>query len=95
MQNFTYCNKTKIIFGKDTENQVGKETANYAKRVLLHHSGGFAVRSGLIDKVKENLKSADVEWVELTGVLPNPRLSLVREGVEIVKREKLELVLAV
>ena len=95
MQNFTYYNKTKIIFGKGTENQVGSETALYAKRILLHHSGGFAVRSGLIDKVKESLKNAGVEWVELTGVLPNPRLSLVRKGIEITRKEKLELILAV
>jgi len=95
MQNFEYCNKTKIIFGKGTENQVGSETAQYAKKVLLHHSGGSTVRSGLIDKVKESLKSAGVEWVELTGVLPNPRLSLVYKGIEIVKKEKLELILAV
>ncbi|MCL2720943.1 MAG: iron-containing alcohol dehydrogenase, partial [Treponema sp.] len=95
MRNFEYCNKTKIIFGKETENQVGKETALYAKSVLLHHSGGSAVRSGLIDRVKKSLKEAGVEWIELTGVLPNPRLSLVKEGIEIVKREKLELILAV
>ena len=95
MKNFEYCNKTKIIFGKDTENQVGSETAKYAKRVLLHHSGGSAVRSGLIDRVKTSLESAGIEWAELTGVLPNPRLSLVREGIKIVKKEKLELVLAV
>jgi len=95
MQNFTYCNKTKIIFGRGTENQVGSETALYAKRVLLHHSGGFTVRSGLIEKIKEKLKNAGVEFVELKGVQPNPRLSLVKEGVEIVKREKLEMILAV
>ena len=95
MQNFTYCNKTKIIFGRDTENQVGKETVCYAKKVLLHHSGGSPVRSGLIDKIKTSLKNESIEWVELTGVLPNPRLSLVREGIEIVRREKLEMVLAV
>jgi len=95
MQNFEYCNKTKIIFGKETENQVGSETAKYAKRVLLHHSGKSAVKSGLIDKVKTSLKNAGVEWVELTGVLPNPRLSLVKEGVNIVKKENLELILAV
>jgi alcohol dehydrogenase YqhD (iron-dependent ADH family) len=95
MQNFEYCNKTKIIFGKGTEERVGSETAQYAKRVLLHHSGGSTVRSGLIDKVKDSLKKAGVEWVELTGVLPNPRLSLVRKGIEIAKKEKLELILAV
>ncbi|GBU29413.1 NADH-dependent butanol dehydrogenase [Treponema sp. R8-4-B8] len=95
MQNFEYCNKTKIIFGKDTENQVGSETAKYAKKILLHHSGKSAVKSGLIDKIKASLKSAGVEWAELTGVLPNPRLSLVKEGVNIVKKEKLEFILAV
>jgi len=95
MQNFEYCNKTKIIFGKDTENQVGSETVKYAKKILLHHSGKSAVKSGLIDRVKTSLKSAGVEWVELTGVMPNPRLSLVKEGVNIVKKEKLEFILAV
>jgi len=95
MQNFEYCNKTKIIFGKDTENQAGSETAKYAKRVLLHHSGNSAVKSGLIDRIKASLKSAGVEYVELTGILPNPRLSLVKEGVNIVKKERLEFILAV
>ncbi|MCL2231069.1 MAG: iron-containing alcohol dehydrogenase [Treponema sp.] len=95
MINFEYCNKTKIIFGKGTENQVGKETAQYAKRILLHHSGGSAVRSGLMDRVKASLKEAGVEWVELTGVLPNPRLSLVKEGINIARNEKLEMILAV
>jgi len=95
MKNFVYCNKTKIIFGKETENQAGTETAQLAKRILLHHSGGSSVRSGLIHRVKESLKNASVEWEELTGVLPNPRLSLVREGIDIARREKLEMVLAV
>jgi len=95
MKNFEYCNKTKIIFGKGTENQVGSETAIYAKKVLLHHSGGSAVQSGLIGRVKESLKNANVQWVELTGVKPNPRLSLVREGIEIAKKENVELILAV
>jgi alcohol dehydrogenase YqhD (iron-dependent ADH family) len=95
MQNFEYCNKTKIIFGKGTENRAGSEAAQYARRILLHHSGGSPVRSGLIGKVKESLKNAGVEWVELDGVLPNPRLSLVYQGIDIVKKEKLGLILAV
>jgi alcohol dehydrogenase YqhD (iron-dependent ADH family) len=95
MQNFEYCNKTKIIFGRETENQIGAETAHYAKRALLHHSGGSSVRSGLIDRVKESLKKAGVEWVELSGVQPNPRLSLVYKGIDIVKKEKLEFIIAV
>jgi len=95
MQNFEYCNKTKILFGKGMENKAGSETAQYAKKVLLHHSGGSAVRSGLIDRIKNNLKEANIEWVELTGVHPNPRLSLVREGIEIARKEKVEMILAV
>jgi len=95
MQNFDYCVRTNIIFGKDTESRVGDETARYAKRILLHHSGGHAVKSGLIDRIKGSLKSAGVEWVELDGVQPNPRLSLVYKGIEIVEKEKLEFILAV
>ncbi|MCL2608563.1 MAG: iron-containing alcohol dehydrogenase, partial [Treponema sp.] len=62
---------------------------------LLHHAGGHAVRSGLIDRVKASLKSAGVEWVELDGVKPNPRLSLVYKGIDIVRKEKLDFLLAV
>ncbi|AEF82173.1 iron-containing alcohol dehydrogenase [Leadbettera azotonutricia] len=95
MQNFEYYNRTKIIFGKGTEKQAGDETAKYAKRVLLHHSGGHAAKSGILDSVKDSLKKAGVSWVELDGVKPNPRLSKVYEGIEIVKKEKLEFILAV
>jgi alcohol dehydrogenase YqhD (iron-dependent ADH family) len=95
MQNFEYCNKTKIIFGRGTEKRVGAETAAYGKKILLHHSGGHAVRSGLLDTVKAGLKEAGVQWVELAGVKPNPRLSLAREGAALCKKEGLELVLAV
>jgi alcohol dehydrogenase YqhD (iron-dependent ADH family) len=95
MQNFEYWNRTKIIFGKDTERKTGAETAQYAARVLLHHSGGSAIRSGLVDRVKASLKSAGVQWVELDGVKPNPRLSKVYEGIELCKKEKLEFILAV
>jgi alcohol dehydrogenase len=95
MQNFEFFARTKIIFGKDTESKAGAETAQYAKRILLHHSGGHAVKSGLINRIKDSLKNAGVEWVELDGVQPNPRLSLVYKGIDIVKKEKLGLILAV
>ncbi|MDR0601776.1 MAG: iron-containing alcohol dehydrogenase [Treponema sp.] len=100
MQNFEYYNRTKIIFGKGTENLTGKETAKYAEkgralRILLHHSGGSAVKTGLLDRIKKSLKEAGVEWVELSGVLPNPRLSKVYEGVELARKEKLGFILAV
>jgi len=86
---------TKIVFGKGTEDQAGKETALVSKRILLHHSGGHAVKSGLVDRVKASLGAAGVEWVELDGVQPNPRLSLVYKGIDIVKKENLGFILAV
>jgi alcohol dehydrogenase YqhD (iron-dependent ADH family) len=99
MRNFEYYNRTKIIFGKGTEDQVGAELAGYAGdapfRILLHHSGGSSVRSGLLDRVKDSLKRAGIGWVELDGVKPNPRLSKVHEGVALCKKEKLGFILAV
>jgi alcohol dehydrogenase YqhD (iron-dependent ADH family) len=99
LQNFEYYNRTKIIFGRGTEKAVGRETAAYLKgqdlRILLHHSGGHAVKSGLLDTIKDSLKKAGVAWVELSGVKPNPRLSRVYEGIELCKKENLKFILAV
>jgi alcohol dehydrogenase len=95
MENFTFQNKTKIIFGKGTETEVGKETARHAKKVLLHYGGGSIKASGLYDRVGKSLRAAGVDFVELGGVKPNPRLSLVREGIAICREKKCELVLAV
>ncbi|GAB1483880.1 iron-containing alcohol dehydrogenase [Treponema sp.] len=95
MKDFVYENKTKILFGPSMQEKIGTETARYSKRILLHHSGGHAVQSGLLDFVKKNLASVQVEWVELSGVVPNPRLALVYEGIELCRKEKLDFVLAV
>jgi alcohol dehydrogenase YqhD (iron-dependent ADH family) len=95
MDNFDFRNPTKIVFGKGTEARVGAETAVYAKKILLHFGGGSIKASGLYDRVTSSLKAAGVEWVELGGVVPNPRLSLVHEGVRLCKEKKLGLVLAV
>lgn len=95
MENFEFCNPTKIIFGRGTEAQVGTETAVYSKKVLLHFGSGSIKTSGLYDRITASLKAAGVEWVELSGVKPNPRLSLVHEGVALCKKHKLGLVLAV
>jgi len=87
MKNFTFQNTTRIIFGRETENQVGNETKGFSRRILLHYGGGSIKRSGLFDRVVKSLKDAGIEIVELPGVKPNPRLSLVREGIKIC-REK-------
>jgi len=95
MDNFEFRNPTKIIFGKGSENKVGAEAALYGKKVLLHYGSGSIKASGLYDRVCASLKAAGVEWVELGGVKPNPRLSLVHEGVRLCKAHGIDLVLAV
>ena len=95
MEAFEYRNPTKIIFGRDAEKKVGAEVAAYARKVLLHFGGQSARASGLLDRVMASLKAAGVEWVELGGVKPNPRLALVQEGVRLCKENRLGLVLAV
>ncbi len=95
MDNFDFRNPTKIIFGRGTELRVGTETAAHARRILLHFGGGSSRSSGLHDRVVASLRTAGVEWVELGGVKPNPRLSLVHEGVRLCKDKGLGLVLAV
>jgi alcohol dehydrogenase YqhD (iron-dependent ADH family) len=95
MENFTYVNETKIIFGKNTENQVGKETARYGRKILLHYGGGSIKNYGLYDKVLDSLKDAGLEVIELGGVKPNPVLSMVKKGIDICRKEKIDFILAV
>lgn len=95
MLNFVYQQPTKVIFGKGTEQTVGTETAAYASKVLLHYGGGSIKKIGLYDKVCASLKDAGVEFVELPGAQPNPRLSLVRKGIELCRQEQITFILAV
>ena len=96
MYNFNYFTPTKVVFGKGTHEQVGKLIKVYkCKKVLLHYGSGSVVKSGLLDKVKDALDAENIAWVELGGVVPNPRLSLVYEGIELAKREKVDFILAV
>lgn len=95
MEPFVFHNATRIVFGRGTHSQVGTETVRHARRVLLLWGGGSAVRSGLLDRVQRSLDAAGVEHVGLGGVQPNPRLALVREGIETCRREGIGLVLAV
>ena len=95
MLNFDFYSPARILFGKDTENKVGELLKPFAKKVLLHYGGGSIKQSGLYDRVINSMKDAGISYVELSGVKPNPRLSLVYEGIELCKKENVELVLAV
>lgn len=95
LNNFLYHSPTKILFGKDTELEVGKEVISFGKKILLHYGGGSIKRTGLYDKVIDSLNKEGIEYIELPGVQPNPRLGLVRKGVEICKEENIDLILAV
>ena len=95
MENFTYQNSTKIIFGRGTEEQVGEETSRFSKKILLHYGQGNIKKTGLYDKVIESLKKSGVEFIELPGVRPNPKLSLVREGIRICRENNISFILAV
>jgi alcohol dehydrogenase YqhD (iron-dependent ADH family) len=95
MQNFDFYAPARILFGKDTEKQIGELLKPHASKILLHYGGGSIKKSGLYDRVTASLKEAGVAYVELGGVKPNPRLSLVREGIALCKKENVELILAV
>ena len=96
MLNFTYYAPTNVIFGKDTEQQAGSLCAQYgASRVLIHYGGGSAVRSGLIARVEKALDGEGIGHVSLGGVVPNPHLGLVYDGIELGKKEGVDFILAV
>lgn len=95
MDNFEYVNPTRILFGRDEEKNVGSQTVGYSKKILLHYGSQFVKKSGLLDRICTSLKEAGVEYVELGGVKPNPRLGLVYEGIELCRKHDLGFVLAV
>jgi alcohol dehydrogenase YqhD (iron-dependent ADH family) len=95
LNNFEYDNKTKIIFGKGTDQEVGKYTKLYGKKVLLHYGSGSIKKYGLYDKVVKSLQEEGVDFVELGGVVANPRLSKVYEGIELCRKEDVDFILAV
>lgn len=95
MDNFTFQNPTKIIFGKDAENKVGKEVKKYSKKILLHYGGGTIKTTGLYDRVVASLEKAGISYIELSGVKPNPRLSLVQEGIKLCRDNEIDFILAI
>lgn len=96
MFGFRYFTPTKVVFGKDTENQVADLVKEFGgTKVLIHYGGGSVVRSGLLGRVKDTLTAAGIDFVELGGAVPNPHLGLVYEGIELCKKEKVDFLLAV
>ena len=96
MFNFKYYSPTKVIFGKNAEEQVGELTRSYgATKVLVHYGSGSVVRSGLLARVKASLDDVGISHVELGGVVPNPHLSKVREGIVLGKSEGVDFILGV
>lgn len=96
MNNFTFYSPTYFVFGKDTENEAGQYVKRYGgSKVLIHYGGGSVVRSGLLDRVKVSLQKEQIEYVELGGVMPNPRSGLIYQGIDLCKREGVDFILAV
>ena len=96
MYNFIYETPTKVYFGKDEEQKVGKLVAEFhPNKVLLHYGGQSAKKSGLLDRVKKCLEEEGLSYVELGGVRANPELPLVREGIALCREEGVDFVLAV
>lgn len=95
MQNFEFQNRTKIVFGQDTLDQVGAESKPYGKKALYVYGKGSIKKNGVYDRTVKSLRDAGLELVEFSGVKPNPVVSHARQGVELAKKEKVDLVVAV
>ncbi|RDY27130.1 iron-containing alcohol dehydrogenase [Lachnotalea glycerini] len=96
MINFEFYNPTKVIFGKETEVLVGKEIKDRGfKKVLIHFSGTYLYENGVLDRVHNSLSECGIEYVDLGGVIPNPRMSLVMKGIEICQKENVDFILAI
>jgi hypothetical protein len=96
MKDFNFYAPTRVVFGRESEEKLPQLIQQQGgKKVLVHYGGGSARRSGLLDKVEKMLKDAGIAYVELGGVVPNPLLSKVREGIELCRREQVDFILAV
>jgi len=96
MNGFIYETPTKVYFGKNEEEKVGKIIAAFnVKKVLIHYGGASAEKSGLLARIENSLQGESIKYVKLGGVKPNPELSLVRTGIELCKREGVDFILAV
>ena len=95
MNNFTYYNPTKMIFGKDTISQIGKQIKDQGvEKVLLLYGKGSVIKNGAYDKVVESLKNSGIQYIDFSGVKPNPVLSTVKEAIKVMKDHSVDAILA-
>lgn len=95
-ENFEYFTPTKVIFGKNAEQEIGTLIKTFgAKKVLIHYGGGSVIKSGLLDRVCASLTEAGIAYITLGGVVPNPRLSKVYEGIDLCRREQADFILSI
>ena len=96
MKDFVFHTPTEVIFGRNAEDKIASRIQKYGgTKVLLHYGGASAERSGLLPKIREQLAAAGIAFVELGGVVPNPRVSLVRQGIVICREQGIDFILAV
>lgn len=95
MNNFSFYNPTKIVFGQGMVSQLGELAGAYGRRILLVYGGGSIKRSGLYDQVIQQLTGAGAEVIELSGVEPNPRLTTVQRGIELCRQHDVQFILGV
>lgn len=95
MNSFSYYNQTRYVFGHGEYLKIGSLLKGQTEKLLLHYGGGSIKRSGLYDAVVHALTTAGINFVELGGVKPNPEIELVREGIELCRKESVDYILAV
>lgn len=93
--NFEYCNPTKLYFGDDSLHYLNTELKNYGKKILLVYGGGSIKKNGIYDEVITVLHENNKEVIELSGVMPNPTLDKLYEGIELSRKNDIDFILAV
>ena len=93
--NFTFHNPTKLYFGENSLENLGKELGKYGEKVMLVYGGGSIRKNGIYDAVLAELRKAGKQTVELSGVMPNPTIEKVMEGVALARKEAVDFILAV
>ena len=94
MDNFTYCNPTRVHFGEQSLDQLGAELAQYGSKVLLTYGGGSVKKSGLYARILSILQDCGKQVFEVPGVMPNPTVEKLYEGCQVAKDHQVDLTCA-